>query len=94
MSRYVVHPAFPAAWGEVILCVGEELLRQSSRAFRIERPRVRRGAALRPGKATPLWNELRALLRLRPRKYGEHVNLGRLLGLPRQRINAYVTGGQ
>jgi hypothetical protein len=91
MSRDDLSAAFPTALAEAIFFVREELLRQSSRAFRIERPRVSRGATLRPGKNTPLWNELRALLRPRLRKYGEQVNLGRLLGLPRQRINAYVT---
>jgi hypothetical protein len=94
MSRYDLPARFPTGLAEAILLVGEELLRQSSRAFRIERPRIRRGATLRPGKRTPLWNELRALLRPELRKYGEQVNLGRLLGLPRQRINAYVTSGK
>jgi hypothetical protein len=91
MSRYNLPANFPTGLAEAIDLVGEELLRQSSRAFRIERQRIRRGATLRPGKDTPLWNELRTLLRPRLRKYGEQANLGRLLGLPRQRINAYVT---
>lgn len=51
------------------------------------------GATLRPGKHTPLWNELRAQLRPHLYKRGQQANLGRLLGLPRQRINAFVTGG-
>jgi hypothetical protein len=79
MPRYNLPAAFPTGLAEAMLMVGEELLRQSSRAFRIERPRVRRGATLRPGNETPLWNELRALLRPRLRKYGEQVNLGRPL---------------
>jgi hypothetical protein len=91
MSRYNLPSNFPTGLAEAIYLVGEELLRLSSRAFRIERQRIRRGATLRPGKDTPLWNELRTLLRPRLRKYGEQANLGRLLGLPRQRINAYVT---
>lgn len=64
------------------------------RAYRIERRRRGRpGRTLRPGKDTPLWNELRRQLRPHLRRYGTQVNLGRLLGLPRQRINAFVTGG-
>ena len=51
------------------------------------------GATLRPGKNTPLWNELRAQLRPHLHKRGQQVNLGRMLDLPRQRINAFVTGG-
>jgi hypothetical protein len=64
-------------------------------AFRIEPPRRggRGGRTLRPGRETPFWNALRAHLRPHLRKYGSQVNLGRLLGLPRQRINAFVTGG-
>jgi hypothetical protein len=70
---------------------------QSAQAYRIAlRRRSRRGrggGTLRPGGETPLWNELRRQLRPHLRKYGYQANLGRLLGLPRQRINAYVTGG-
>ena len=40
-----------------------------------------------------MWNELRRQLRPFLKEYGRQVNLGRLLGLPRQRINAFVTGG-
>jgi hypothetical protein len=71
----------------------EEIGRQSAKAFRIEPKRKRIGKTLRPGKETPLWNELRAQLRPHLQKYGYQVNLGRMLGLPRQRINAFVTGG-
>ncbi len=80
----------------LILELAGEMVRRRAEAFRIEshpRGRLRGGKTLRPGKETPLWNELRRQLRPRLRKYGEQVNLGRLLGLPRQRINAFVTGG-
>ena len=73
-----------------------EMIRHGTEAFRLEsrpRGRSRGGKTLRPGNETPLWNELRRQLRPRLRRYGEQVNLGRLLGLPRQRINAFVTGG-
>jgi hypothetical protein len=26
-------------------------------------------------------------------RYGDQANLGRILGLPRQRVNAFITGG-
>jgi hypothetical protein len=93
MARHVIHPKFPTALMEALLVVAEEMARQSSRLFQVEPKRARRGRTLRPGKETPLWNELRALLRPELLKYGQQVNLGRLLGLPRQRINAFVTGG-
>ena len=55
-----------------------------------ERPRPRIGQTLRPGPATPLWNELvkQALPYLRKR--GEKVKLARILGVPRQRVHEYV----
>ena len=83
----------PAVLVELILTIAMEMTKQAGRAFRVEPRRARTGGTLRPGKETPLWNELRAQLRPHLRKYGDQVNLGRVLGLPRQRINAFVTGG-
>jgi hypothetical protein len=83
---------------EVIIAAIEKaaklMAEQSARSFRIHANR--RGRAhktLRPGRKTPLWNQLRRQLRPHLRRYGDQVNLGRMLGLPRQRINAFVTGG-
>lgn len=85
----------PAKLAEVIFVASFEMAKRAAKAYRIEaRKRGRRGGGtLRPGKETPLWNELRRQLRPHLRVYGSQVNLGRLLGLPRQRINAFVTGG-
>jgi len=74
--------------------IAAAMAKRSAQAFRIEPNRRRRaGRTLRPGKATPLWNELRRQLRPHLKRYGTQVNLGRLLGVPRQRINTFVTGG-
>ncbi len=82
---------------DFLLDVSVELGRQAVvalKAYRLEPERTKRGGrTLRPGKQTPLWNQLRAQLRPQLRSYGQQVNLGRMLGLPRQRINAFVTGG-
>jgi hypothetical protein len=82
---------------KVLLEASVAMASQSAQAYRIAlRRRSRRGrggATLRPGDETPLWNELRRQLRPHLRLYGRQANLARLLGLPRQRINAYVTGG-
>lgn len=80
---------------EALFEMAREMAKHSPKAFRIETKRRSRrgGATLRPGKETPLWNVLRAQLRPHLKVYGAQVNLGRLLGLPRQRINAFVTGG-
>jgi len=80
---------------ELVLRHVIEMAREAPQAFRIEaRRRTRRGGGtLRPGRETPFWNELRRQLRPHLRKYGNQANLGRLLGLPRQRVNSFVTGG-
>lgn len=85
----------PAALGNLILVAAEEMAAQANKAFRFAPKRRGRqtGRTLRPGQETPLWNELRTQLRPHLTKYGQQVNLGRVLGLPRQRINAFVTGG-
>ena len=68
------------------------MAQHASKAFRIS-GRRRGGRTLRPGPETPLWNELRGQLRLHLKKRGEQVRLARVLGLPRQRVNDFVTGG-
>lgn len=54
---------------------------------RKRRPRDGRYAALQPGPDTPLWNELARECELHLTRYGSKANLGRLLGVPRQRIH-------
>ena len=58
------------------------------------RRRRRVGATLRPGRGTPLWNELRKPVRIATSKRGEQAKLARVLGLPRQRVNSYLTSGR
>ncbi len=84
----------PSEIVEVIVAAAVEMAKHSTMAFRFERQRARGGATLRPGKDTPLWNGLRMQLRPELRKYGQQVNLGQMLGLPRQRINSFVTAGK
>jgi hypothetical protein len=87
-------PGLPTGLILAIESAAEEMVAHLSMSFRVEkRPRGRGGKTLRPGAKTPLWNELRRQLRPHLKKYGDQVNLGRLLGLPRQRVNAFVTGG-
>ena len=49
--------------------------------------RSRVGQTLKPGNGTPLWNELVAAVRAQLTRYGEKARLGRILGLPRQRVH-------
>ncbi|MBE36523.1 MAG: hypothetical protein CMI16_13375 [Opitutaceae bacterium] len=85
----------PFALADLLAESAELIAKESVKAYRIVKNsrRADRGQTLHPGKQTPLWNALRAELRLHLLKYGAQANLGRLLGLPRQRINAFVTGG-
>lgn len=97
MPKSKSHPGLrlPAELATLITSASLEMSKQVSKAFRIEGPRRTRkdGHTLRPGRETPLWNELRAELQPHLQAYGSQVNLGRLLGLPRQRINGFITGG-
>jgi hypothetical protein len=84
---------------ELACILGEaalEMAQAQAKSFRRELDRRQRpgaGGTLRPGRGTPLWNQLRVQLKPHLRKYGSQVHLARLLGLPRQRINSFVTGG-
>lgn len=81
---------------KIVIEATEEFVGHAAKAFQIAaRRRSRRGGkTLRPGDETPLWNELRRRVRPHLKKYGQQANLGRLLGLPRQRVNEYFTRGE
>ena len=85
----------PAALAGAIFLAAHKVAKPAAKAYRIETSRSRQKGdrTLRPGKATLLWNELCAQLQPHLRQYGQQVNLGRMLGLPRQRINAFVASG-
>jgi hypothetical protein len=52
--------------------------------------RTKRGAVLRPGPDTPLWNELAGAVQSALRRRGEKAKLARILGLPRQRLHVVL----
>ena len=52
-------------------------------------PRARRGSTIRPGQRTPLWNALAESVRPHLRRRGAKTNLGRMLGVPPQRVHEY-----
>lgn len=93
------HPKLdlPVALADLLVAASVTMAQQAGQAFRLELQRrtARRkgGNTLRPGSQTPFWNELRRQLQPHLRRYGHQANLARLLGLPRQRVNAFVTGG-
>lgn len=60
-----------------------------------KRTRPRRHASystVRPGPATPFWNLLAQELRAELRPLGSKVRLARYLGIPKQRLNDFLTG--
>ena len=59
-----------------------------------KKSRKRKGCVLKTGADTPLWNELLSSLRAIKWKHGEKAILGRILGVPRQRVNDYIVSGR
>ncbi len=72
-----------------LLDIAEDAAREAAKTIR-KRHRKSRGGTIRPGPDTPLWNELAAETRRLIRKRGEKANLGRFLGLPRQRVHEFL----
>ena len=96
MSDYPPIPRslqLPLMLTEAILEAATAMSRQVKKAYKIHHPAAPGGGTLRPGRQTPLWNELRRQLRPHLTRYGEQANLARLLGLPRQRVQAFMTRG-
>ncbi len=81
---------------ELAIMLFEAALSAASRAADARRRRrtPKRGLTLQPGPDTPLWNELVRQLRPHLRKRGSKVQLGRILGVPRQRVNFCLKAGQ
>jgi hypothetical protein len=48
------------------------------------------GSTLRPGPRSPLWNELARVVHAHATRYGDKAKLGRILGVPRQRVDDYL----
>lgn len=86
-----IHPRLAVLEGlvEGFTYVARETARAARKSYK-DYTRVSRGATLRPGLETPLWNELAAEARRLIRGYGEKANLARYLGLPRQRVHQYL----
>lgn len=84
----------------LLLDLTEDLINAASRAAALawrsrhgnerheRRDSVRRRLALRPGPETPLWNELIRQILPYLRRRGSKAQLARLLGVPRQRLQA------
>jgi transposase-like protein len=87
MDPFILPRRFNLA-GHIIDELTQEAERATRRTLRQWRRhfRERRGATLRPGPGTPLWNELVRQAAPLLKKRGSKADLARLLGLPRQRL--------
>jgi hypothetical protein len=85
--------ALPA---ELVFMLIEAALDSASRAADARRKRrtPKRGLTLQPGPDTPLWNELVRQVQPHLRKRGAKNQLGRILGVSRQRIYVCLKTGQ
>jgi hypothetical protein len=75
----------PAALATALAEAAVKSVRAAAQTIRRAR-RPRRGETLKPGRATPLWNELANAVEAQIAKRGEKARLARVLGLPRQRV--------
>lgn len=90
-----MNPRVPARLRPMLELAGllDLAVRESGHALRKtyrERTRQSRGATLRPGPDTPLWNELARRAAEQLNRHGDKANLARILGVPRQRVHEYL----
>lgn len=74
---------------EGLMILAQAAARRANKSYR-EYRRVRRGSTLRPGSKTPLWNDVARMANEELHRYGAKARLGRILGVPRQRVHQYV----
>ena len=77
------------ALAEIIDAIDREMTKAMHRRREARRPRIKRGATLRPCDDTPLWNALIFLVGPRLRRRGARALLARELGVHRARIGEY-----
>ena len=95
MSSPQIPPRFPPQLelpAVLAIALMEAAAKTVRSALQPARPprRPKQGETLKPGADTPMWNELVAAMRREPLKYGDKARLGRVLGLPRQRVNDFL----
>jgi hypothetical protein len=84
-----------APFAELLLALGRLAVDQAQQVARRrkEARRPRKGASLRPGDETPLWNAVVERVRPHLRTRGAKANLARVLEVPRQRVHDYFVAG-
>jgi hypothetical protein len=74
---------------DLLEAVDRDLTKAMHKRREARRPRIKRGATLRPSDDTPLWNALASLAGPRLRRRGARALLARELGVHRARIGEY-----
>ena len=77
------------ALADIIDAIDREMTKAMRKRREARRPRIKRGATLRPSDDTPLWNALISLVGPRLRRRGARALLARELGVHRARIGEY-----
>jgi hypothetical protein len=89
------HPRLDASLEMVNLLMTSGARLAFEAADTVKRATARRrkgGVTLRPGTTTPLWNALAVELASQLQIHGHKARLARVLGVPRQTINTWLTG--
>lgn len=90
MSEYVPARLRPLlGFADALLDIARESTIAARKTYH-ELARKSRGATLRPGPETPLWNELATMAAAHLGTFGAKAQLARILGVPRQRVHEYL----
>jgi hypothetical protein len=91
-GQFPIHPRMelPMELSHAIFSAAATLVADAFKAA-TRPPRKRQGETLRPGLGSPLWNALVAQLKPLLKDHGEKARLARVLGVPRQTVNMWVT---
>ncbi|HVZ63625.1 MAG TPA: hypothetical protein VG936_03480 [Lacunisphaera sp.] len=91
MKSFYVSPQLAGiiTLAQVIEAIARQLEKEVHRRREARRPRIKRGATLRPSDDTPLWNAIVSQVEPRLRRRGARVLLARELGLHRARMGEF-----
>lgn len=95
MSINLPTPPLPAPLAlplDLAILLGEAAVKSIRQKIKqsVRDRRPQRGHTIKPGAATPLWNELAGAVRAQLVRRGEKAKLARILGLPRQRLQEFL----
>lgn len=88
-ADYYSQMAGALAWTDTLIAIEQEMTKALHKRREARRPRIKRGATLRPCDDTSLWNALVSVVGPRLRLRGARALLARELGVHRARIGEY-----